>query len=91
MQNKTHIPLCFLFKKILVKQSFSQNVEDGLAGLKEREAGVVKAFETFKITTIIKKHKCGCMKEIYTQLQIMKSALQDTAFLMQVAEPAQYK
>lgn len=69
----------------------SQNVEDGVVGLKEREAGVVKAFETFKITTIIKKHKCGCMKEIYTQLQIMKSALQDTAFLMQVAEPAQYK
>lgn len=39
----------------------------------------------------IKKHKCGFMKEIYTQPQIMKSALQDIIFLMQVAEPAQRK
>lgn len=40
MQNKTHIPLCFLFKKILVKQSFSQNVEDGLTFLRARHCGV---------------------------------------------------
>lgn len=31
------------------------------------------------------------MKEIYIQPQIMKSALQDITFLMEVAEPAQHK
>lgn len=40
MQNKTHIPLCFLFKKILVRQSFSQDVEDGLTFLRARHCGV---------------------------------------------------
>lgn len=39
----------------------------------------------------IKKHKCGFMKEIYPWPQIMKSALQDIAFLMQPAEPAPHK
>lgn len=69
----------------------SQNVKDRVAGLTEKGTGVVKSFETFKIIMIIKKHKCGFMKEIYTEPQITKSALQDIAFLMQVAEHAQHK
>lgn len=47
--------------------------------------------KSFKIITTIKKHKCGFMKEIYPQPQIMKSALQDIAFLVQPAEPAAHK